>query len=385
MNKTTPGQQLVTDIRAWLARYVGLTAPQTLVLALWALHTHVYTRLSRTTPYLEITGISGSGKTTCMKALSLLSRGGEILTTLRTVSMAYLIGQQNGECTLFVDEAERLSSSSFGDQRSMLANGYQQGGYHIVKVGKEIVKAPVYCPKAFTSTRTLTHVLHNRCVCIWMDRVRTAASLSLEWDRATATANALISRFIAAGMAAAFKRPIIVDPVWLTLERDREIWTPIFSLAATLQLDAATMAELTAASVDLSALHGIERQMDHLDESTEAKERAYAVRLLADLPAALDGYTAKHVLSRVLVDRLRALPMAPWRNYGGPTVGLNERTLSELLSAVVPARVEKSARDGAYTTTSMTVRVDGTTRGKGYAVAELLAAARKAGQATEVV
>lgn len=322
------GQQLIDAMRTWLRRYVGLTAEQNLVLALWAMHTWAYDRLSRSTPYLEITGVSGSGKTTCMEALSMLCRGSVILNTLRTLAMCRYISEHEGRVTIFIDEAERLASNAFGDQRSMLASGYRRGGEHLVSAGKETVRFGVWCPKVFTSLQTLTPVLHNRCIPIWMDRHTVEASLSLEWERAEATAAELIEGF--KRVMRETPRPITLEADHLTSERDREIWTPLFSMAATLKADRATMDALTAASVDLSSLRGVERRMDVKQEDESARERSYAVRLVQDVRNVLQAGEA-FVPSTVLVDRLRALPAAPWRVYG--RTGLTELGLAQLLGA----------------------------------------------------
>jgi hypothetical protein len=322
------GLELIGAVREWLRRYVVLSSAQELVLALWCLHTWVYDRLSRTTPYLEVTGVSGSGKTRLMEAAALVSRGSIILTTLRTLAMARRIRETDGHVTFFVDEAERLSSAQFGDQRSMLASGYRRGGEHMISVGKETAMFEVFCPKMFTSLRTLTTVIHNRCIPIWLDRGKPTADLGLEYERAEATSSELIEQY--KNVMKVTPRFVTVDPMWLTSERDREIWTPLFSLAATLKADKATMDELTAASVDISSLRGVERRMDSVVEDEAEKERSYAVRLLTDVRAVLKPGEAA-VPSRELVERLRLLPTGPWRSY--QRSGLSEITLAQLLGA----------------------------------------------------
>lgn len=325
----TNGQELIDAVRAWLRRYVVLSEAQNLVLSLWALHTWTYDRLSRTTPYLEITGVSGSGKTTLMEALSLISRGSLILNTLRTLAMCRKVHETEGHVTFFIDEAERLESGAFGDQRSMLASGYRRGGTHMISIGKETATFEVWCPKVFTSLRTLVGVLHNRCIPIWMERggAQLQASLSLEWERAEATAAGIIEAY--KGIVKGVPRFLTVEADWLH-ERDREIWTPLVSLAHTLKLNKATIDELASASVDIASLRGIERRMDVKVEDEAARERSYAVRLVADCKAVIvPGET--FIPSAHLVDRLRAMPTAPWRTY--QRTGLNEITLAQLLGA----------------------------------------------------
>ena len=345
------GQQLIDGIRAWLRRYVVLSPLQDLTIALWCVHTWCYERLSDTTPYIEITGVSGSGKTRVLDCMVLLSRGAEKLQTIRTMYMCRRIAEMAGMTTLLVDEAERLGSDSFGDQRSMLAGGYRQGGVHGVTVGKGTIRFPVWSPKAFTSLRTMTPVLHNRCIPIWMELGDPAQSMSIERQRAKATAGELtdaIARVMGGVQTVEYrydqeadamvpevhgnapKRKIVtVEADWLT-ERDREIWTPLMTLAATLELNAETIAELERASVDLSSLRGVERRCDVKTEDANARVRSVAVRLLHDVKACiLPGET--FIPTAELLTRLHAMPKAPWRVYDRN--GLTDKQLAELLGA----------------------------------------------------
>jgi hypothetical protein len=220
-----------------------------------------------------------------MEAASLLARGSLLTNTIRTMFICRRVAETEGRLTLFVDEAEKLESASFGDQRSMLASGYRRGGVHGVTVGKGTETFPVWCPKMFTSTRSVTSVLHNRCIPIWMERsaerAKDLAPLSLEWERAEATAAGLTGDFkrlfpaltspnlggrarkLLAALSPVEQQkyrealtalgedgaPADVDsdegvqtwtPEHLVDERDREIWTPLFTLARTMGLDAAT-------------------------------------------------------------------------------------------------------------------------------------------------
>lgn len=362
------GMEVLTAVIGFIRRYCVISDAQALTLAIWTLHTWFYDRLSRTTAYVEITGVSGSGKTNIMETLALLSRGSLSVNTIRTMALCRYITDLEGRATIFVDEAERLASGSFGDQRSMLASGYRKGGVHLVTRqgtaeeggdGKRTEQIPVWCPKAFTSLKTTTTVIHNRCIPIWVERAKPTASLSLEWERAEATSAEIIERFKA--LVRTMPRMITMEADWLTSERDQEIWTPLVSMAATLRVDDATMRALKAASVDLSSLRGVVRDCSQRDIDEGAKERSYAVRLAKDVALVLrDGETT--VFSRELVDRLRGLEVAPWRTY--QQTGLDELRLAQLL--------------GAFGLESGTVQVGkgrkGRATAKGYKVSALKAA-----------
>lgn len=344
------GEQLIGAIRGWLRRYLVLTPAQDLIMALWIIHSWCYERLGRTTPYVEITGVSGSGKTALLDALTLTCRGAEKLQTIRTMYICRRIREQAGLCTILIDEAEKLSSDSFGDQRSMIAGGYRDGGVHGVTVGKGTIRFPVWCPKAFTAVRSLTPVIHNRCIPIWMELGNPAASLSVEWDRAKATAGELvdaISRVLGGVQRVEYipgedgeltpivtgrkpaRKVVSVEADWLG-ERDREIWTPLITLAHTLELSAETIAEVERASVDLSALRGVERRCDVKANDEAARERSMAVRLLHDVKACIQPGES-FIPTAVLLERLHAMSKAPWRVY--QRAGLTDIQLAQLLGA----------------------------------------------------
>jgi hypothetical protein len=346
----TTGNELIASIVAWLRRYLVLTPAQELVMSLWIVHSWCYERLGRTTPYIEITGVSGSGKTALLDALLLTCRGAEKLQTIRTMYICRRIREQAGLCTILIDEAERLSNDSFGDQRSMLAGGYRDGGVHGVTVGKGTVRFPVWCPKAFTSLRTLSHVIHNRCIPIWMELGTPHASMSVDYDRAKATAGELvdaISRVMGGVQRVEFitgedgeLQPIVtgrkptlpilsVEADWLS-ERDREIWTPLITLAHSLKLAPETISAVERASVDLSSLRGVERNCDVKANDEEARARSMAVRLLHDVKACIVPGEA-FIPTTALLERLHAMPKAPWRVY--QRAGLTDIQLSQLLGA----------------------------------------------------
>src|SRR5215471_18153142 len=67
------GVQILDDICAFLARYLHCSPEQRTVLALWILHTHSFPA-ARSTPYLAIQSARKlSGKSLCLRLLSLLS------------------------------------------------------------------------------------------------------------------------------------------------------------------------------------------------------------------------------------------------------------------------------------------------------------------------
>jgi len=311
----------------WFRGFVGLTEQQALVVSLWALHTWCYERFT-STPYLEITATTKrSGKTTLMEAIALVSRQSQLFATVRMLTVVRLIEALEGRLTLGFDEAERLSSAALGDTRSMLAVGYRKGQMHAVASGSKIQKFATFCPKMFSLIGNLTGVLRDRSIPIEMMRSKPVRDFQADRPSAEAEAAALVDEW--QRIAARLDRIPVVAPEWLD-GRERELWTPLVSLAAALGLHKQTQDMLIAASVDFGVLKTLPAKQWHsAQDETDAEERDAASRCLADLRSIVAA-DERAIPSAVAVERLRGITTAPWRAYKG--VGLNENTLAALLS-----------------------------------------------------
>src|SRR4051812_42666128 len=107
-NAVLSGQQLIDRMTAFVSRYVHLSNAQALTVVLWALNTWVYDRFYAV-PYLEVWALhKRSGKSTLAEVLAAFSRGGVVLSTVRTISMVKIIEAKQGHYTPFMEEAERF-------------------------------------------------------------------------------------------------------------------------------------------------------------------------------------------------------------------------------------------------------------------------------------
>lgn len=327
------GQQLIERWAALIKRYVALTDGQALVLALWALNTWVYERF-HVTPYLEIWAMhKRSGKSTLAEILSLLCNGGRVLATVRVLSMVKLIEAKEGHYVPFIEEAERFKSASLGDERSILASGYRRGAFHEL----EKAKYRTFCPKAFVLIGNVHEILRDRCISMKLER----ATPPHNWTLDRVTAEAEIDDLIVAwrevaksGVLNVIKtddgpRFHMIDPAWLPSARDREIWTPLFSLAGALRLNAGTMETLQRASVDLSILKTLPPVEYHPAQEERVSDDANAAEsVLKDLIGVL-AEGEQFIGTAEALKRLHGISIAPWRAWRGD--GLNEITLAALL------------------------------------------------------
>lgn len=321
------GQQLVDRWIAFVRKYVAMTDGQALVVALWAMTTWVQERYT-VKPYLEIVApAKRSGKTRVLDVLTLLSRNAQPNATLRVLSMCRIIGALEQRCTFLFDEMEVLWSASLGDTRQILASGYRNGAFHTVIVGGKAMRFPVACMKAFALIGNVQDVIRDRCIELELSRSKPERQLP-EWqDEAEAEAVELVEALRV--YSGRLDRWPVVPADWLH-NREREIWTPLYSVATALGLHADAMRTFQAISVDLGQikLQPAKRYDALQDATTDADELEAAERVLRDAVTVFQpGET--FVPSTELVNRLRGIHTSPWRSWR--LHGLNEIHVSALL------------------------------------------------------
>lgn len=342
---TWTGQQLIDRLTAFISAYVSVSPEQALTCALFALHTWVYEAFF-STPYLEIwSAVKRSGKTTLAEVLITFARGGIKKTTSRVISMAKVIEALDGKYVPVIEEAERFNKGTLGEERASLADGYRKGGVHeVFEKGTGVRRWRMFCPKIFVLLGNVHEIIRDRCVSIRM--LRNAAPQNWTMDQVTGVAQTNAGVILAAwgdmikhaktSMATASVtgtdikfHPI--DPSFLDSPRDREIWLPLFSLAQALRLNAATMALLERAARDLSHLKTLPPIVYHpsqIEGTGESDAHDASLLAIKDMKT-IFAPTETFITSRIAVERMHALPKAPWRTWHGE--GLNERTLAMLL------------------------------------------------------
>lgn len=343
------GQQLIERWIGFLRRYVVMSEQQALAVALWSVNTWVYDHFPAV-PFLEIVGATKrSGKTTLLNALRMTCRGAEQFAIVRILTILRMIEAFEGKTTILIDEAEQFSKASLGEQRSGIATGYRAGAQHAISVGKGFQRFRTFAPWAFAQIGNVHDVLRDRCIEIELERGKPERVLS-EWDAtAKAEAQELIAELVALARTKSKDGKLHIPVIaadWLH-GRERELWTPLVSVATWLGLHADTMKALQIASVDLGLLKTLPAKVWHsAQDETDAEERDAAERVIKDLASVvLPGET--FIPSADAVTRLRGIAVAPWRAWRGH--GLNEITLAALLSRYgvqpVVGRVGKGRKD----------------------------------------
>ena len=319
------------DMERYLSSYLSFTDPQyTFALSLWTLATYLWPSFDAF-PYLVITSATKrSGKTRLSELLSFAASNARNFAGMTAATLFRSIRDENP--TIFIDEAETLSSESADTMRSVLNVGYRKG-QTIPRMGKAGVEQwPAYCPKVFILIGDVFDTLRDRSIVIIMRRGE--APKRFLYEIAKAEGEELGQRFAAIaaeGKADIFDAFMSSSGLSFLQDRDEEIWMPLFAIASVVCPD--RMDELTRAAVDLATMKTAEArrhtEIEMKDADREAVDTEYGERLLHDI-ADVFGKQHKFMFTSTLIEKLYALPTGPWRKFRG--VGLSPIDMSNLLS-----------------------------------------------------
>lgn len=346
MSKKSGGQALLETVRGFIESYMVFPNEHYgIVAALWALNTWFF-EVFDATPYLAITAVAPRcGKSTLLELLRFLSRNPETGGAGTAAALYTLMEQYGGRCSLFFDEAERLSSSAASMMRSFMNFGYRKGeSIPRVMPDRSVMKFPCFGPKAFALIGDPTVTLRDRSILFVLER-RVSAK-PYRPTRAEAEAAEIVKRIKTYLDSGALAQMEILTPEWLD-NRDQEIWEPLWSIVNGLGCDKSTIEAFQRASAFLVAGKGapIKRfsQVEGLDQVDRGEWGEKAIRDLASVFK--EGEVG--IFSSVAVERLRAIPTAPWANFRG--VGLTEPVLADLVAqfGVRPCRVREVTGKGA--------------------------------------
>lgn len=319
---------LVADAQTFLLRYVTFTTNDyAFVAALWAAATYLWPHFDAF-PYLVITSSTKrSGKSRFAEVLSFMSANPRNIAGMTPATVFRCIRDENP--TLFMDEAELLSSESASMMRSVLNVGYRKGSV-IPRMGKLGVEDwPAYCPKAFILIGDVYDTLRDRSIIITMKRGEAPSrflyeTAKLDGGDVGTRMKALLEDYREPIMAAYLEHAGLS----FLADRDEEIWLPLFALASVLVPDRVTELQRIAVDMATDKTSDVRRHTNLLGAEKDAEEEEYAKRLVRDLLTIIGAN--KSVYSTDALPLLRELPTGPWRRFRGD--GLTAIDMSNMLS-----------------------------------------------------
>ena len=335
------GAGLLTDLAAFVRRFVVVSQAQAAVIALWIVHTHALDAAEET-PYLGVTSAEKrSGKTRLLELLELLVRAPLRTTNISDAALFRSIAQDHP--TLLFDEIDAIFGSKARDREDLrgMVNGGHRRGAEVRRVGganrDNLERFPVFCPKALAGIGTLPETVADRSLPLRLERKAPGEGVERFRRRAVQPEATVlrerVERFAAGSIgllgAARPDLPAALD------DRAQDGAEPLLAIA-----DSAGIEWGERARQAIVELRGGER----FDEDS------IGVRLLTDVREAFEARGDDRVATADLLECLHALDDAPWTEwYGKP---LTAQGLSKLLK---PYRVR-----------SRTVRLDDGGTAKGY-------------------
>lgn len=158
------GDQLLKEVSAFIGRYLQCSEQQRTVLALWALHTYCLPA-AQVTPYLAIRSAEKqSGKSLCLRLLSLLCNHPALTASFTANSLTRRI--DDAIPTVLLDECQAILGTRNRGKgpalRAILASGFECGvGYTDATHERN-----TFAPKAFAGMGQLPESLADRSISI---------------------------------------------------------------------------------------------------------------------------------------------------------------------------------------------------------------------------
>jgi hypothetical protein len=344
MNRHTA--TLVKNIEAFIQRFVTLAdSAYTLPLALWVINTYLWEQFD-VCPYLVVTAATKqSGKTRLAEILSFMSRNSSFSGSMTAAAMYTEIERRKP--TLFMDEAEALSSEAQSRLTAILNSGYRKGQTVKVLRGAEVEEFSTYGPKVFILIGDVRDTLRDRSIVVYMKRGEPKERF--KYDAVKAEGAAIGAEIEALGT---LKRELLYiaysdfEGLDFLTDRDEELWTPLFVIASLLCPE--RIAELKRIAVDMATekTQDARRYVNMQEAEGAALDDQYAKRLIRDLLTCFNG-SHPNLSSAEAVKRLRDLDLGPWRKFRGE--GITQNSLADMLSrfglAPVNVRTGKGRKD----------------------------------------
>jgi hypothetical protein len=229
--------------------------------------------------------------------------------------------------TLLIDEAEKMQKRH-SPLREILNSGYRRGS----SVLRKGVRYDIYSPKVLALIGDLEDSLRDRCIIIEMTRIKQGAARRRLVQAIAIEEGHDIELAIAAVVEARLEE---IRSVYLTYDdqslaflpdRDKEIWTPMFSICSVFAPE--RIAGLKRTAIDIATLKTwkVRRSVDLEKEGERASHLEYGEQLIHDCLKVLAE--RDRIPTAELVEALWAEDEYPWRKYEG---GVTAEKLSSML------------------------------------------------------
>ena len=335
------GEQLLDSLVSFMRRYVVMSEPQGIAVALWIVHTHTLDAAEQS-PLLAITSAEKqSGKTRLLDVLELLvAKPWRVITPSEAVVFRKIDADTP---TLLLDEVDAIfgskANSNVEGLRALLNAGNRPGTMvpRCVGPSQELKSFEVFCPKALAGIRDLPDTVADRAIPIRLKRRAPGEPVQRFRRRDADDAGHPLyesvrswSEYHVAVLTE--MRPVLPDEL---SDRAQDAWEPLLAIADEIGGDWPDRARKSAIG-----LSGIKAQDDE----------SAGVRLLADVQEIFATKGTIRISSATLAAELHELEESPWSEwYGKP---ITQHGVAKLLKH--------------FEIRPRTVRFDDETTAKGY-------------------
>jgi hypothetical protein len=312
-----PLGEVLDELAGFVRRFVVMSEAQADAVALWVVHTHLFTAAAQT-PYIAISSAEKrSGKTRLLEVLELLVARPWLTGRVTAAVLARKVDAEGP--TLLLDESDAAfkGEKEYAEAlRGLLNTGHRRGGKSTVCVGQGAELSykdfSTFCAKAIAGIGKLPDTVADRSLPIRLER-RAPDERAERFRRRDAQMEAAPLR-LALDELTAFVHELEDARPDLPAELDDRAQDSAEPLLAIADLAGGDWPDRARRA--LVELHG-GRDID--DESA-------GVRLLSDIRSVFDD---ERLSTEAVLERLRDLEEAPWGDWFGKP--LSARSLAKML------------------------------------------------------
>src|SRR5436309_2883672 len=191
LSNTEPADQMFYRLWAFFEKHLKSTPEQLGLLAIWTVHTHVYSAFGAT-PYLNICSREKqSGKTLCLELLDLVCNNAWYATGASPAVLTKAVAGSHP--TILLDECQTIFGGSDRQVRGLLVSGARKGTTYTAGGKTASDLTDVFCPKAFAGMPILPPAVDDRSIPIVLHAPRPGQSFSrFNSSQASAEARAAV-------------------------------------------------------------------------------------------------------------------------------------------------------------------------------------------------
>ena len=297
-SKPVDGTLLLDALADTFSRYLVLPTGAADALALWTVHTHVYSAFEYT-PRLNVTGpVKQCGKTLLMDVLQTLVASGLRAENLSTAVLFRLVDAKKP--TLLIDEYDSFLRGN-EELRGALNAGQKRGGQVLRCAGDdhEVRGFNVFAPVALAGIGPLPGTLADRSIIIRMERAK-RGEVQARFDSRITDREQKIKRKLMRWVQDNRHLLEACDPEMPGLyNRRADTWRPLFAIA-----------EVAGGSWP----QRVRAANKALENKTDENESA-GVMLLADIRRIFKKSKQDTLSSIYLVERLQQMEERPWPEF----------------------------------------------------------------------